>query len=55
MTITDLINLLTNRVSYITDQRAEAFGRGDAVMVNLLDQEKATTLATLGQLQGLAQ
>lgn len=53
MQIKDLIQLLENRIRHQSQQREGAFQRGDAQLVQYLDEELANTNATLSQIRSL--
>jgi hypothetical protein len=51
MSISDLIQLLSNRIAFNAQQRQAAVLRGDVSYVTSLDADTATTQATLDALQ----
>ncbi len=53
MKIVNLINLVRNRLMVLNNQRVEAFQRGDADRVAVLDTEIADTEQTLTALDSL--
>jgi hypothetical protein len=53
MTISDLIRLMENRLSYLNSLRANAQSAGDAVQVGDLDASIETTQNTLNLLRSL--
>lgn len=53
MSLTDLIAMLRNRLTYNEQQRAAAVQRGDIHLVGSLDADSASTRATLSALEAL--